>query len=61
MRRCDWRETPAFMVELRKRDSFGARALEFLILTAVRSGEVRGATWKNSTCALAPGPFQQRA
>ncbi len=41
----DWREAPAFMVELRARASFGARALEFLILTAVRSGEVRGATW----------------
>jgi integrase len=41
----DWREAPAFMVELRKRNSFGARSLEFLILTAVRSGEVRGATW----------------
>lgn len=41
----DWREAPAFMVELRKRNSFGAKALEFLILTAARSGEVRGATW----------------
>ncbi|WP_428490112.1 tyrosine-type recombinase/integrase [Rhodopila sp.] len=41
----DWRETPAFMAKLRARDSFGARALEFAILTAARSGEVRGATW----------------
>lgn len=30
---------------LQKRDGFGARALEFLALTAARSGEVRGATW----------------
>lgn len=33
------------MAELRERDGLGARALEFLILTACRSGEVRGATW----------------
>jgi integrase len=35
----------AFMVELRKQEGMGARALEFAILTAARSGEVRGATW----------------
>jgi len=35
----------AFMVELRKQEGTGARALEFAILTAARSGEVRGATW----------------
>lgn len=34
-----------FMAELRKRDSVSARALEFLILTATRSGEVIGAKW----------------
>ena len=34
----------AFMVELRKQEGMGARALEFAILTAARSGEVRGAT-----------------
>lgn len=34
-----------FMVSLRVRDGIAARALEFLILTAARSGEVRGATW----------------
>jgi integrase len=38
-------ETPAFMAALRDRDSIPARALEFLTLTAARSGEVRGATW----------------
>ncbi|HUB48930.1 MAG TPA: integrase arm-type DNA-binding domain-containing protein, partial [Acetobacteraceae bacterium] len=40
-----WREVGAFMVELRKQGGIGARALEFCILTAARSGEVRGARW----------------
>jgi integrase len=35
----------AFMGQLRERAGIGARALEFAILTAARSGEVRGATW----------------
>ena len=35
----------SFMIELRKRDGIAARALEFVILTAARSGEVRGMTW----------------
>ncbi|MEO8419021.1 MAG: integrase arm-type DNA-binding domain-containing protein [Methylophilaceae bacterium] len=35
-----------FMKELRKGDGMGAGALEFAILTATRSGEVRGATWQ---------------
>ena len=35
----------AFMQDLRKRDGTAARALEFAILTAARSGEVRGMTW----------------
>ena len=34
-----------FMVRLREAQGMGARALEFAILTAARSGEVRGATW----------------
>lgn len=34
-----------FMKELRGLRGTGARALEFLVLTAARSGEVRGATW----------------
>lgn len=40
-----WQDVGNFMAELRKREGFGARALEFAILTAARSGEVRGATW----------------
>ncbi|MGM0914120.1 MAG: tyrosine-type recombinase/integrase [Pseudomonadota bacterium] len=35
----------AFMRDLRGRDALAARGLEFAILTAARSGEVRGATW----------------
>ena len=35
----------AFMQRLRQAQGMGARALEFVILTAARSGEVRGATW----------------
>lgn len=38
-------EMPQFMQNLRTRTGIAARALEFLILTAARSGEVRGATW----------------
>jgi integrase len=37
-------ELPAFMAELRCRDSVSARALEFTILTAARTGETVGAT-----------------
>jgi len=35
----------AFMKRLRASEGMGARALEFVILTACRSGEVRGAKW----------------
>jgi integrase len=40
-----WREVSAFMQRLRQVNSIPARALEFAILTAARSGEVRGARW----------------
>jgi integrase len=36
---------PEFMRELRHREGLAAKALELLILTATRSGEVRGAKW----------------
>lgn len=36
---------PALMRELASREAMAARGLEFLILTAARSGEVLGATW----------------
>jgi integrase len=38
-------ECPAFMVELRGRESTSATALEFAILTAARTGEAIGARW----------------
>lgn len=38
-------EVPDFLIQLRTRTSISARALEFAIFTAARSGEVRGATW----------------
>jgi integrase len=38
-------DIPGFIAELRKVESIPALALEFLILTAARSGEVLGATW----------------
>lgn len=41
----DWREAPAFMTDLIGRPGTAARALAFAILTAARSGEVRGMTW----------------
>ena len=41
----DWRKAPTFMSELTKRRSVDARALAFAVLTAARSGEVRGMTW----------------
>ncbi len=40
-----WADLPAFMSELREKDSISARALEFTILTACRTGEVTGAKW----------------
>lgn len=36
---------PAFWTDLSARDAMSARALAFTVLTASRSGEVRGATW----------------
>lgn len=38
-------EVAGFLAELRQQDSIGARALEFTILTAARTGEVIGARW----------------
>ncbi|BDG74070.1 tyrosine-type recombinase/integrase [Roseomonas fluvialis] len=40
-----WQEIGAFMVDLRKRPGTAARALEFCILTATRTGETLGARW----------------
>jgi integrase len=40
-----WADVGAFMAKLRQHQGTGPRALEFAILTAARSGEVRLATW----------------
>lgn len=40
-----YREIAAFMADLRAREAVAARALEFAILTAARSGEVLNASW----------------
>ena len=47
-----WVDVPAFMTALRQREGVAALAVEFLIQTAARSGEVRGA---------APGEFDLKA
>ncbi len=39
------KDVPAFVTALRAQEGTAARALEFLILTAARTGEVIGATW----------------
>lgn len=40
-----WQEIPDFMSRLREQAGNGARALELAILTAARSGEIRGLSW----------------
>jgi integrase len=40
-----WREIGDFVLALKDQQGVGARALRFAILTAARSGEVRGARW----------------
>jgi len=40
-----YRDVPAFITGLRGQEGIAARALEFLILTAARTGEVIGARW----------------
>jgi integrase len=40
-----WGEIGTFIAKLRTRPGIAARALEFAILTAARTGEVLGATW----------------
>jgi integrase len=48
-----YKQLPNFMADLRKGDfAVGRRALEFLILTAARSGEVRKARWREIDLAV---------
>ena len=44
-RAMDYQDVPAFMAELGRIGSMSAISLRFLILTAVRTGEVTGARW----------------
>lgn len=39
-------QLPAFMEQLLAQEGMGAKALQFVIMTAARSGEVRGAIWE---------------
>ena len=48
-----WQDLPAFLAKLRRRSAPSALALEFLILTAARSGEVRGMQWREIDTATA--------
>ncbi len=41
----DMKDAPSFMKRLKTQEGMGARALELVVLTAARSGEVRGAMW----------------
>ncbi len=47
------------MKELRERSGVSPRALEFAILTAARSGEIRGAEWSRSILKVKHGPSRQ--
>ena len=40
-----WRDAPAFFQRFKQSKATSARLLEFIMLTAVRSNEARGATW----------------
>ena len=40
-----WRDAPEFFQRLRQSEATSARLLEFIMLTAVRSNEARGAMW----------------
>lgn len=46
-----WGRMGAFVEALRQREGIAARAVEFAILTASRSGEVRGARWSEINLA----------
>ena len=53
-------EVPAFIKTLRSRESVGRLAFELLILTATRSGEVRGACWLEIDIDAATVPRQRQ-
>jgi hypothetical protein len=47
-------ELPAFMAELRQQEGVAARALEFAVLAAARTGEVIGAKWAENRSGKPP-------
>lgn len=49
----EYKQLPAFMGALREREGSAERALEFLILTATRTGEIIGARWGEIDLAAA--------
>lgn len=55
-----WQDLPEFIAQLQAREAVAARALEFLILNANRTGEVIGAQWREFDLGAAlwviPGP-----
>jgi hypothetical protein len=55
-----WRDMKPFMAELRQ-SGIGALALQFTILTAARSGEVRGMAWYEVDFEHKPVPSQANA
>jgi integrase len=56
-----YKDLPPFLERLRRSGSVSSLALEFSILTAGRSGEVRGATWPRSTSTPRSGPYRRLA
>jgi integrase len=56
-----WTDVPETVRRLRANESVSARILEFIILTATRSGEARGARCRRSIGTTAPGPSRSSA
>ena len=54
-------ELPGFLVALRDQEGVAARALEFTILMAARTGETIGATWGEINGLTSFGPFLECA
>lgn len=58
-----WQDLPAFMKLLAQRTEVSAKALQFLILTATRSGEARGIQWNEidgSVWAVPPSRMKMK-